>query len=201
MASGGSVKIDDLKKFRDEIEKNLGKEAAEQFIEACAKELTARLLAKVIKRTPVGEKPELKGEKFVKVSVRGADGKKRMKKFLSSEGARLEKYWGGYKGGTLRRGWTGGENKSARDYAQSLNIIHSGDKYVIEVVNPVEYASYVEFGHRQTVGRYVPALGKRLKNGWVDGKFMLTKSEAEIRKDAPRVLQNKLKKKLEECFT
>ena len=29
----------------------------------------------------------------------------------------------------------------------------------------MEYASYVEYGHRQEPGRYVPALGKRLKNG------------------------------------
>ena len=38
-----------------------------------------------------------------------------------------------------------------------------GDEYVIEVYNNVEYAEAVEWGHRQKVGQYVPALGKRLK--------------------------------------
>ena len=60
--------------------------------------------------------------------------------------------------------------------------------------NPVEYASYVEFGHRQQPGRYVPALGKQLKQGWVKGRFMLTISEGEIQDIAPKVIEAKLKK-------
>ena len=34
----------------------------------------------------------------------------------------------------------------------------------------VEYAPYVEFGHHQTPGRYVPAIGKRLVASYVPGK-------------------------------
>ena len=34
----------------------------------------------------------------------------------------------------------------------------------------VEYAPYVEFGHHQEVGRYVPAIGKRLVRPYVPGK-------------------------------
>ena len=34
----------------------------------------------------------------------------------------------------------------------------------------VEYAPYVEIGHDQEVGRYVPAIGKRLVASHVDGK-------------------------------
>lgn len=30
-----------------------------------------------------------------------------------------------------------------------------------------KYGKYLEFGHRQTPGRYVPAIGKRLKADWV----------------------------------
>ena len=54
----------------------------------------------------------------------------------------------GKKGGTLRRGWTGEKRASAQGYADSLTVNHFGDTYVIEIVNPVEYASYVEYGHR-----------------------------------------------------
>ena len=196
MAKGGKVDFRDLTKFRDTIESNLSANQIDLFIESCAKELAARLLAKVIKRTPVGKKPKLKGQKYV--TVEGASGKKR--KFLSAEAAWLDEYWGGYVGGTLRRGWTGEEQQDAYAYAQSLNVVHSGDSYTIEIVNPVKYASYVEYGHRQTPGRFVPALGKRLKGSWVEGKFMLTISSQEIERDAPRVLEAKLKKKLEECF-
>lgn len=44
-----------------------------------------------------------------------------------------------------------------------------GDKTVV-IGTPVEYAPYVEFGHHQQPGRYVPAIGKRLKASYVPGK-------------------------------
>ena len=154
MAKQGSVDFGDLERFRDNLEQCLGKSQVDDFIESCAKELAARLLAKVIKRTPVGEYPKETGKK----------------------------------GGTLRRGWTG-EKSGGASYANELKVNHFGDVFVIEIINPVEYASYVEFGHRTRGG-----------DGWVEGKFMLTISEQEIERDAPKVLENKLKKKLGECF-
>ena len=86
-------------------------------------------------------------------------------------------------GGTLRRGWTSGKSQSAAAFANSLPVHHYGDTYVIEVINPVEYASYVEFGHRTAGG-----------NGWVEGRHMLTISEEEIKRDATGILEAKLKK-------
>ena len=94
----------------------------------------------------------------------------------------------GKKGGKLRRGWTIGE------------IQKVGNTYKIEVINPVEYASYVEYGHRQEPGRYVPAIGKCLKERWVKGKFMMTLSEEEVRKKAPEILERKIEKYLKGCF-
>lgn len=155
MARNGNVNVDDLKDFRKKIQNSLGANHVDLFIESCAKELAARLLAKVIKRTPVGQYPKSSGKM----------------------------------GGTLRRGWTGEKSQAASTYAGNLKVNHFGDVYVIEIVNPVEYASYVEFGHRT-----------RDHEGWVEGKFMLTISEQEIERDAPRVLENKLKKKLGEVF-
>lgn len=70
-----------------------------------------------------------------------------------------------------------------------MTIHHFGNTYVIEIVNPVEYASYVEFGHRT-----------RDHKGWVQGRFMLTISEQEIERDAPKILERKLAKKLGEVF-
>lgn len=154
MARCGRCSFEDLKKFQDKLNKFSDNEI-NLFLEACAKELAARLLAKVIKRTPVGQYPSSTGKK----------------------------------GGTLRRGWTAGKASNATDYANSLKVNHFGGIYVIEIVNPTEYATYVEFGHRT-----------RNYKGWVRGKFMLTISEQEVEAAAPAILEQKLMKKLGECF-
>ena len=82
--------------------------------------------------------------------------------------------------GNLRRNWT------------VSDVRKNGENYEIEVSNSAEYASYVEFGHRQTPGRFVPAIGKRLKKSWVKGKFILTISENELQKQAPAVIEKKI---------
>lgn len=95
----------------------------------------------------------------------------------------------GKKGGTLRRGWTAGKTVSANAYAQSLHVSKSGGVYSIEIVNPVEYASYVEYGHRTRGGK-----------GWVPGRYMLTISEQKLQQIAPALLESKLQAKLREVF-
>lgn len=90
--------------------------------------------------------------------------------------------------GTLRNGWT------------ISSVKKENGSYVIEVINATEYSSYVEYGHRQTPGRYVPEIGTRLKKAWVPGKFMLTISEKEIEQLAPKYLEKKLEKKLREVM-
>lgn len=162
MASMGGFSAAGLKKLQKQLNK-IQQGNVEGFIDACAKELAARLLAKVIKRTPVGQYPKSSGKK----------------------------------GGTLRRGWTSktyeeaqsGGKVSAKAYADSLTINHNGNIIVIEIVNPVEYASYVEYGHRTADHK-----------GWVQGRFMLTISEQEIQNIAPKVLESKIKKFLGECM-
>ena len=42
-----------------------------------------------------------------------------------------------------------------------------------EVGTPVYYAPYVELGHSQQPGRFVPKLGKRLKASWVEARPFL----------------------------
>lgn len=96
----------------------------------------------------------------------------------------------GKNGGTLQRGWT----------AENMSLTKSGSYYIVRVVNPVKYASYVEFGHRQTPGRFVPAIGKQLKSGWVDGRYFLTLSEEKLERIAPAILQKRLEKFLREAF-
>ena len=169
MGKNGKVDIQSIIKLRDTFEEHLTGRELDRFIDSCAKELAARLLAKVIKRTPVGD---YSGDSYS----------------CSSGKVHKGNYTPGKKGGTLRRGWTNGKGSSS-SFAQELKVHHFGNAYVIEIVNPVEYASYVEFGHRTRGGK-----------GWVEGHFMLTISEQEVQRDAPKVLENKLKKKLGEIF-
>ena len=164
MARWGKVNFKQLQRLQKRMEK-LEKVDFDRFCEAAAKELAARLLAKVIKRTPVGD------------------------------------YDDGTVGGTLRRGWTAqshreaelastfGGGSGAKRFADSLVVTKIGNIYEIEVINPVEYAAYVEFGHRT-----------RDHQGWVNGRFMMTISADEVERQAPRILEKKLIKLLGDAF-
>lgn len=166
MSKWGNVDFKQLKVFQKKLER-LGK-MQQEFCEVAAKELAARLLRKVIMRTPVGEYP---------VNT-------------------------GVTGGTLRRGWTstshreaelgtafGGSDTGAATYVKKLPIRREGNNFVIDIINPVEYASYVEYGHRTRGG-----------GGWVQGRFMLTISVDEVQSAAPKILEKKLAKLLGEYF-
>lgn len=145
----GDVRVDlrDLRRFQENLNR-LSSGQLQATIESLAKEIAARLLAKAIKRTPVGHYPQASGKV----------------------------------GGTLRRGWTakGGDN---------LTVKHVGDSYVVEIVNAVDYAPYVEYGHRTRGG------------GWVEGKFMMTISCDEIRNESPKIIERKIKNALRGLFS
>lgn len=129
----GSFEFEDLKKLAKNLE-GMQKEVDALCI-AIQKELGARLLAKTVKRTPVGQ---------------------------YSKGS-------GKDGGTLRRGW------------QVTGVTKNGDTYEIELSNPIEYAPYVEYGHR------TPS-----HTGWVPGQFMMTISEKEIESNAAAIIEKKV---------
>ena len=67
--------------------------------------------------------------------------------------------------GNLRQSWKRTRPKNGR----------------VEVYNNTEYAAHVEWGHRQRVGRYVPAIGKTLKKPFVEGSHMLRDAVAETK--------------------
>lgn len=54
MANMGGFSVAGMKKLQKQLNK-IQQGNVEAFVDACAKELAARLLAKVIKRTPVGD--------------------------------------------------------------------------------------------------------------------------------------------------
>lgn len=80
------------------------------------------------------------------------------------------------KTGDLRRSW------------QLIGPIFSGAEISIELRNSKNYASFVEDGHRQTPGRYVPAIGKRLKASWVPGQHFLQKATKQTSNQIPQLI-------------
>lgn len=180
MAKWGKCDFSELEELQKQFER-ASRVDVDRFCKEVAKQLAARLLAKVIPRTPVGQG-----------SFETIEGKRYTIK----------------NGGTLRRGWTANTEQEAESgttpdaitYAKSLRIARMGNNYIIIVENPVKYASYVEYGHRQEPGRYVASIGKRLVKSWVDGKYMLTLSEKELESDIPGILERQMKRFIKECF-
>jgi len=164
MGRWGRCDYKELEKLNQRLEQ-LSSVDFDAFCRDAAKDLAARLLAKVKKRTPVGVPPTwIEGEKALK-------------------------YWSGYKGGSLRKNWT-----------IILPIEKHGDIYQITVANNLEYASYVEYGHRQTPGRKVGVIERHLTANWVPGKKMMTISAQELEVQAPPILEARLYKFLKDVF-
>lgn len=158
----GSVDYKQLQKLRDNLQR-LQEIDMDKFCEDVSKGLAARLLQLVIPVTPVRQYPKSSGKK----------------------------------GGTLRRGWTARTEQAAKEggkvdpkaYANALPVFRRGRNFYIEVINPVTYASYVEFGHRTRGG-----------GGWVAGQYFLTLAESQLESRAPAIIEKELEKKLKEVF-
>lgn len=158
----GSCDYRQLQKIRNNLDR-LECMDMNKFCQDVSKELAARLLALVIPRTPVGRYPKSSGKK----------------------------------GGTLRRGWTArtageaaaGRTMDARVYAAALPVSRQGRNFYVQVINPVEYASWVEYGH---------TYDHRKK--WMKGQYFLTLSEHDLERLAPGLIERKLEALLREVF-
>ena len=85
------------------------------------------------------------------------------------------------KSGDLRRSMTHGEVKKI------FGI------YKVEVGSALEYAQAVEEGHKQEVGRYVPAIGKKLKQSFVQGRHMIGDSIEIYQRELNNSIRNRIK--------
>lgn len=103
--------------------------------ERCTNQLASRMIRKCVKRTPVGETGNLKGN------------------------------------------W------------RANKAVKRGGQWRTTVFNPTSYAPYVEYGHRTRGGR-----------GWVNGRFMMTRSADEIERDAPKIIEKEVNKELARVF-
>ena len=87
--------------------------------------------------------------------------------------------------GDLRRSWelTGPDKK--------------GLKFEMDLANNLEYAEHVEYGHRQEPGRFVPAIGKRLKADFVPGSYMLRDGTRRLEESLKPAVQKEVRKAIE----
>lgn len=73
--------------------------------------------------------------------------------------------------GSLRREW-------------NIEIVQKqGEMYYTIVFNPLEYAPYIEYGHRT-----------KNHHGWVQGYFMMTLSEQEIQTMSQAIITRKIER-------
>ncbi|MFJ3386324.1 MULTISPECIES: HK97 gp10 family phage protein [unclassified Lysinibacillus] len=72
------------------------------------------------------------------------------------------------------------------------DVIKQGDNYIIVIYNQLEYASFVEKGHRIVIA------GKTV--GWVEGRFMLKLTEDEMQRIAPNMWEIEIAKEMKRIF-
>lgn len=137
MASWGRCDYKQMQKLAESM-RQFEKLDRQNLCESLAKEIAARLLRLVIKRTPVDT-------------------------------------------GTLKGSW--------REENNHLIVVKHGNTYEVTITNSMEYASYVEFGHRTAN-----------HTGYVPGKYMLTISEQAIQKLAPKIIEKRIMEQLMEVF-
>ena len=131
--------------------------------EACVKatkEVAGRFLERVDKATPVGEYPSGSGKT----------------------------------GGTLRAGWVGATKEDPKPkgkpypYGKKQPVSKSGDTYTVDLENKVEYASYVELGHR--------IIRNKKQIGVVPPKYFVKKTEEAFAPEANGWVKKVLEKYL-----
>ena len=88
----------------------------------------------------------------------------------------------------MRRSWSAGD------------IVKNSKGYALPVYNTASYASFVNDGHRQQSGRFVPAIGRRLVKSWVPGLHMAEKAEASVKRKAKKIMQTVVNRHLERAF-
>lgn len=149
-----------LKQFSKNV-KNLSKKEMDGICEKILREMALRFLTEVIRLTPV---------------------------------ARSRR---NYTGGTLRRGWV--LNKPQRRltnktkptpqeierFVNTLKFKKVGKYYTITVTNPIEYAKFVNYGHRTRGGK-----------GWVQGYHFVEKAEDYINKNQNKIFKRIFEEKL-----
>lgn len=168
----------------------------DEMCEDVLKQLGAVYIATAKKNTPVG------GNKQAEVSKKAFDASSAtLAKNMKEDKALKESGNGGYVKRTGRK--KGVKGKVYRIFSSSEHMRRSWQlgpvekvgerKFRIPVSNTASYATFVDQGHRQQPGRYVPILGKKLVKSYVEGLHITEKAESAVKKAEQRVAQRVIK--------
>ncbi|ERT61270.1 HK97 gp10 family phage protein [Megasphaera vaginalis (ex Srinivasan et al. 2021)] len=168
-----------------------------QMMTECANGLAAIYLGSAKVATPVGGNKEIEvSEKAYKAS--NATAFERYKEFKAAKAG------GGYFKRAINHRKTGqtshkliGSSEHMRRSWTSSGVERKGRNYRVKVYNTASYASFVDVGHRQTPGRFVPILGKRLVNNWVEGLDITGKAEKATKKAQRHIINSVISKHME----
>lgn len=108
--------------------------------------------------------------------------------------------------GRLRRGWvgqdTGGASPNIKDiesYVETqLPIKKKSNQVEVTISNRVEYAPYVEYGHRTQPS--VKVNNTESATGWVEGQFMLRRAVNSVKQSYHGILDKLLEEYFVEYF-
>lgn len=183
MTSDYSELVEYQKKYEEFANSNL-----RDFFTWATREIAGRFLNRVTKLTPRGDNEDIKYKFHGTVLVEPRSG------------------------GNLVRGWTGGTSygNNPEIYAQTVPVLQSGNSYELSISNNVEYAAYVEEGHKQEVGKFVPYIGDEDANGVrqgarlvrakVPGVHMMSTAVVEIAEMSEGLGQKLIRQYLDEHF-
>lgn len=175
------LNIDQWKKFAEAVAKSTDQKRIDEAKSNALRQMAAAYLRAAIKKTPKG----LGG------TVKIGGEKKRLKKVDK------DKTW---KAGEVDERYVSiGEGEKERVIrVNSEHMQRSWDAGKIEktsrahriaITNSASYASFVNDGHRQTPGRFVPILGKRLVANFVEGQHMAEKAQAYTESKAGGIIR------------
>lgn len=91
-------------------------------------------------------------------------------------------------GGTLRDSW------------KITKPRKRGDATIVKVKNPQKYASYVNYGHKQHVGQFIPPYRKNAKVPFVKGQYFLERAEYQTLPQSKPLLKPLLDQALKKVF-
>ncbi len=159
-------------------------------MEECAESLAQVYLAEAIKNTPIGGAREFevtkKSYERIQAMEVGAKGYRNAKSRNTRNAHAVKRVKNSRKKGRQYFVMTASEHMRRSWDADDMQ--KQGDTYSVKVFNSASYASYVNDGHRQRPGRFVPAIGKRLVRPWVPGQHMAEKAEQKTKRASKRLL-------------
>lgn len=177
--------------LRRQIEGLNSPQEKQACMEECVESLAQVYLAEAIKKTPNGGAKEFevteKGYERIQALEVGAKGFQKAKSRSHANAHAVKRIKKSRKSGKkqylvltasehMRRSW------------DAEPVKKQGSTYSVKVFNSASYASYVNDGHRQRPGRFVPAIGKRLVRSWVPGQHMAELAEQKTRRSSKRLL-------------